>query len=155
MARIKGDSRTADLLSWLPPEPVQSFDTETVRAASLHGALCRALKEALKSCDKTREQIAEEMSEYLGEDVSKNMLDAYASEARDEHIINVIRFIALISATRDQRLLNWIAEMFGWAVIDQRYLPAINVALLADKKEEIERQLQVAQRNLKNGSAGL
>jgi len=70
------------------------------------------------------------MSAYLGEDVSENMLNAYASEARDEHIISLVRLIALIHATRDRRPLELIASMFGWAVIERRHLPAIGVELL-------------------------
>ncbi len=49
------------------------------------------------------------MSRHLGRDVSLNMLNAYASVARDNHQISVSRFEALLAATKDGRLLEFFA----------------------------------------------
>lgn len=140
-----------DLLGWAPSEPVVAFDPRTVRAASLAASISKAVSQSLKSCGRPREQVAERMSAYLDEQVSKTMLDAYASEARGEHIINIVRFIALIEATGDRRLLNLIAELFGWAVIEQRYLPAIELAERMEKRAEMDREIDAARRQLKRG----
>lgn len=149
MARQRHDSRTLDLLGWQPPAPVKRFAEEKVRAASLRGAIAKAVGVALKECGKDRDTVATEMAAYLGEDVSRNMLDAYASEAREEHVISLVRFIGLVHATGDHRLLQVLAELFGLAVIPQRYLPAIEAEILADKIEELQQRHKMARRTWK------
>lgn len=152
MARDRGDRITADLLSWLPPSPVEAFDDKVVHAATLAGQLSRALKETLSDTGRTRGEVADAMSAFLDEAVSENMLNAYVSEARSDHVINVIRLIALIVVTRDGRMLNWIADMIGLAVIDRKYLQHIEAVMLADKQEEIARRLETLRKNIKAGS---
>ncbi|MBF5095298.1 DNA transposition protein [Azospirillum sp. INR13] len=143
------DTQTLDLLAWQPPEPVRAFPPEKVRAASLRSAVAKAVSLALKECGRDRDDVAQAMGEYLGEACPKTMLDAYASEAREEHVINVVRFIALMHATGDRRLLQLLAEPFGLAVIDARYLPAIEDALLDDKIAELTQRRQFARRRWK------
>lgn len=140
--RHRGDDRTLDLLSWQPPEVVRRFEVDQVRAASLRAQISKAVAVALKDCGKSREDVAEEMSEYLGEPTGKNMLDAYASEAREEHVINLVRFMGLIHATGDVRLLNMLAEPFGLAVVEQKYLPAIDEAMDVDHREALAAELE-------------
>jgi hypothetical protein len=80
------------------------------------------------------------MSEYLGEPVSPAMLDAYASPARDSHRIGAARLIALVHATGDRRLLQLLAEPFGWAVVEARHLALIEAALLREQEDELRRR---------------
>lgn len=140
------DHRTLDLLSWRAPEVAPSFRPEQVRAATLRTSLCRAIALALKESGKDRDAVADEIGAYLGEPVSKNMLDAYVSEARDDHIINVIRFWGLLHAVRDIRLLQMIAQPLGWAVIPERYLGAVEEAMLAAEEEDIVQRRRQARR---------
>ncbi len=151
MAARRRDDRTLDLLAWQPPEPVVAFLPEQVRAASLKAALAKGVSLALKECGLDREAAAQVISEFLGERVSKDMLDAYASEAREDHVINVVRFQALLHVTGDRRLLQMLAEPMGWAVIDKRYLPAIETALLDEKINELSQRKALAQRAMKGG----
>jgi len=137
------DPYTADLLSWQPPEPVVKFQPDQVRAVSFDQRLCKAMSLALKETPTDRAVIAQRMSEFLGERVSKAMLDAYVSPARDKHQISVSRFLALVHVTHDRRLLELLAEPFGWAVVDERYADAIAEVELAEKRDELERQLQL------------
>jgi hypothetical protein len=142
--------RQDDLLNWQPPAPVKRFDDDKVRAGSVAGRVCRAVSLSLKESGVDRSLIAERMSEFLGEEVSKNMLDAYSSQAREEHVINVVRFIALIHATRDRRLLEMVAEMFGWAVIERRYLKLIELASLNEHRDELRQRADAARRQAKS-----
>src|SRR5258708_6640647 len=104
-------SRQFDLLNdWTPPEATVSFDDNRVRAANIHAQISRMVAAALTDAKASREMIAAQMSSFLGERVTKNMLDAYASQARGEHAIPMHRFIALIHATGDRRLLQALAE---------------------------------------------
>ena len=141
------------LLDWEPSEPVASFPKEVVRAASLAASIARSVSAALKDIDLTREQVAEAMSSYLGEAVGENILNAYASEARAEHIINVVRFIALIHATGDRRLLQLIADPFDWVVIDKDYLDDIELAEVLEARDEINRRADAIRRRKRKSRA--
>ena len=107
--------RQPDLLDWTPPEPVAAFAPEQVRGATLEARIARAVSVALQDCKLTRDEVAARMTGWLGTKVTVNMLNAYASVARGDHPIGLTRFIALVQATGDRRLLELLAEMFGWA----------------------------------------
>lgn len=140
-----------DLLSWRPPQPVARFEPERVRAVSTRAVVCRAISDALRGTGQPREAIARRMSEFLGEEVSKHMLDAYASPAREEHTISVPRFLALLHATRDRRLLELLAEPFGWTVIERRYLPLIELAAVREHEDEVRRRAEALRRQARAG----
>ncbi len=127
-----------DLLDWTPPQATVRFDDAAVRAATIHGRISRAIGAALKDCGVERAEIARRMTAFLGEPVSTNMLNAYASQAREDHAISVPRFIALMMATGDRRLLQMLAEDQGWAVIEKKHLPLIELAAVQDKLAELE-----------------
>ncbi|KAA5603748.1 DNA transposition protein [Roseospira marina] len=141
------DTRTLDLFTdWQPRDPVERYAPEATRAASLRDRISRAVAVTLKECDQPRETVAEAMSAYLGEEVSKNMLDAYASQGRGEHTIPFLRVIALWHVTGDARLMQLGAEEMGHAVIDQHFLPWVEVGQLADTKTEVDRAYDMARR---------
>lgn len=91
------------------------------------------------------------MGAWLGEDVSPNMLDAYASEARNDKTIPFLRLIALIEVTKDLRLLQLAAELFGHSVVDDKYLTWVEVGQLSEKKDELEKELDAARRTARRG----
>lgn len=127
-----------DLLDWQQPEIVRAFPPELVRGPTMEARIARAVSVALQDCVKTREQVAVCMSAYLGTRVSKAMLDAYASAAREEHTISLPRFLALIDATGDRRLLELLAEQFDLAVIERKHLPLIDMALVRERIDELK-----------------
>ena len=130
--------RQPDLLDWQPPEPVVRFADPAVRSATVNGRIAKAIAATLAGLDRT--EVARAMSEYLGKPVTKHMVDAYASVARDDHVISTARLAALLHATGDRRLLELLAEPMGWAVIERRYLPLIDLAVLQDKQDELRRR---------------
>lgn len=143
MAKHNGDTGTLDLLTeWTPPEVVMTYDPARVRTASLRSKIARAVSETLSDSEMGRAEIAIAMSDWLGEDVSKNMLDAYASEARADHTIPFLRLLALVHVTGDVRLLQLGAEMFGHVVADAKYLAWIRVGMQADRREQADRLRQ-------------
>jgi len=146
MVRDRRDARTMELLDWKPAEPAVRFDEHQVRGATLNARICRAMAVALDECGASRDEIAERMGEYLGETVSKHMLDAYVSEARDTHNINVIRFAALVHATRDWRLLSLLPELFGFAVVDDRYVSLIRATQMREKAAELDKLAEAEER---------
>lgn len=146
-------SSQLSLLDWTPPEATVRFDDRMVRAASIRAQVCRAIAVALGDCHVPREEIAARMSAFLGERISKHMLDAYASQAREEHAISLPRFLALLHVTQDRRLLELIAEMFGWAVIERRHLPLIELAAVQDRVDELRRTADALKRQAKSRGA--
>lgn len=144
----------ADLLDWQPPEPVVRFEEPAVRAATIAQRIGRGVAAALRDCDAPRKEIARRMGEYLGAEVSPNMLDAYASQARADHTISAARLMALLHATRDRRLLELLAEPLGWAVIERKHLPLIQVAALREQEDELRRAREALTRQAR-GMGGL
>lgn len=140
-----------DLLDWTPPKPVQAFVPREVRAATLEGQLSRAVSVALRDCGMAREDVAQRMAAYLGADVAKSMLDAYASQAREGHTITIVRLMALIHVTRDRRLLELLAEPFGWTTIERRFLPMIELASVHERQDELRRHADHLRRQARAG----
>ncbi len=151
MRRPPRDSRTPDLFSWEPPTLVRRFEETRVRAASLRQRIALAVAETLKECGRPRDEVARRMSEWLGEEVSRSSLDAYAAQSREDHTISLLRVLALLHATGDVRLLQMAAELFGRSVIEDRFLPWVEVGQMADKKDEFDRAFDAARRAAKKG----
>jgi hypothetical protein len=157
MARVRSDHKTLDLLSWQPSSPrVERFDEQTVRAATINGkvslAVSRILMDAKARSEEPleREDVARRMSDFLGEDVSKHMIDAYASQSREDHKISVVRAVALMHATQDYRLLTLLAEELGLTVIPRKYEGTVREAILAEKIEELNGELHSLRRGRKS-----
>lgn len=145
------------LLEWEPPQPVVRFEPARVRAATLSGQIARAVSEALRdaaAAGTPREEIAARMSVITGERISKSMLDAYASQAREQHAISLPRFLALVQATADRRLLELLAEPMGWAVIERADLPLIELARLQAHADDVDRRIKAVRQQTKKGLRG-
>ncbi|HEY9081304.1 phage regulatory CII family protein [Magnetovibrio sp.] len=152
MAKKPAPSTLPSLLLWTPPhDVVVRFKDERVRTATLRSQLSRAVSETLTDADATRDEIAQKMSEWLGENVSKEMLDNYASEAKEDHAISLPRAIALIEVTGDVRLLQLIAEMFGHVVIESRYLYAVDEAMVTEEMERLAKKKKQCRKAWKGG----
>jgi hypothetical protein len=136
-----------DLLAYT--SPVAAFEPSRVRGATLAATLAKAISAALKACGKSRDQVAHDLGEYLGDPLEKSTLDKWASEANEGYLPTIVRFIGLIHATKSRALLQVIADHFGWAVIDKKYLPAIEYAALSARKEELDRHLSAMKRDLR------
>ncbi|MQT13679.1 DNA transposition protein [Segnochrobactrum spirostomi] len=151
MARRAHDDRQGDLLAWEPPEVVERFEPTRVRAATWRDRIARTVAATLEDCALSRDEIASRMSTWLGEgeEVSRAMLDNYASQAKSEHTISFLRALALIEVTGDTRLLQLAAEPFGKAVIEERYLGAIEAEMVAERMEDLEQRLKIARRRWK------
>lgn len=133
----KRDRLTPDLFNdWQPPEVAVSMPADAVRGGTLRTQIARAVSRALKDCGKSREQVAAAMSAYLDQEISKNMLDAYASPSREEHHISLERFVALIDATGSFGLLGFIASEFGHVVVPEKYRDLIEMHMIDEQLEK-------------------
>lgn len=138
--------RQPNLLDWEPPQAEIAFEEREVRGTTFAARISRAVSIALRESGKPRARIAAAMSAFLGDEVSTPMLDAYASVGRDQHNISVARYLALMHATGDRRLLELLAEPLGWAVIERRHLPLIKVAAIRDREDELRREREALMR---------
>lgn len=139
MARDRNDTTTADLFDWTPPEIVPAYPAEKVRAATMRDRMAKAVSVSLRESDLERAEVARRMSAHLGEAVSENMLDNYASEARADTVIPILRLLALVHVTGDLRLLQVLADQFGQVVVDKRYVSIIRAQQMRDKSLELAR----------------
>ena len=140
-----------DLLAWTPPETVERFEDRVVRASTIAGQISHAVAAALRDADArgvSREEVARLMGAYLGERISVPMLNGYASQAREQNVISTPRLLALVHVTGDRRLLQLLAEPFGWAVIEAKFLPMIELAALREREDELRRKADALRRQM-------
>ncbi len=122
--------------------------------ATLAQAMSRALKEAAEH-GIDRVEVARRMSVSLGVDVSKGMIDAYTSQARDTHNISAVRFKAFVRATGCIWLWNVYLEGEGLTLLQGE--EALHAqASLAEKRarallEEAKRLREAAPLTIKRG----
>lgn len=106
--------------------------------AGLERQICLAAATILNSDSRSRERIAADMSELLGEEVSRAMLDAYASPARDGHKVPMSRFLALIAATNRHDVLDQLLRPIGAALL-------VGEEVLTARLGHVERQIRELQ----------
>jgi hypothetical protein len=152
MAPRPRDTQTLELFEWQPPQVVERFEARAVRAHSLRTQIAKAVGETLKADERTREEIAQAMSAAAGEEISLHMLNAYASEAREDHTIPYARLLALVEVTGDHRLLQLGADRVGHSVVDNKWLAWIDVGQLAERRDEVQKALDVARSNAKRAT---
>lgn len=145
------DTRQLSLLDWTPPEPVAAFDPFLIRGNRFEDQLARAIAVSLDECTLSRAEVAERMSDILARPVSLNMLNAYASVQREGHQISVPRFDALVGATQDRRLVEFLVQPRGWTVIERRFLPMIELAAVQEQKQQLARMESGLRRQMVRG----
>jgi len=95
------------------PSPAQA----PAALAGLEAQICATVGSILASDTRPREIIAAEMSILLGENVSKAMLDAYSSPAREDHRVPMSRFLALVAVCGRQDLMDPLVRQVGAALL--------------------------------------
>lgn len=132
------DQKTLDLFDWEPPQVVERFEPERVKAFSIKNVIAKGVAATCDASSMKRDEIAAGMSEFLGETISVNMLNAYASEAREDHTIPFYRLMALVKVTGDKRLLQLGTDMVDASVIDNTFLTWVEVGQLAAKRTQVK-----------------
>ncbi|WP_156313821.1 MULTISPECIES: hypothetical protein [unclassified Citromicrobium] len=99
----------------------------------------------LNSDGRDRYQLAAEVSKLLADEVSKTMLDAYASPSREDHKIPFSRLMAIVVVTGRYDLLDAHLRETGCGVITGRELETVELGSI---EQEI-RALQAKARDLR------
>ncbi|NML88373.1 hypothetical protein HHL26_04745 [Sphingobium sp. TB-6] len=136
------------------PSPAQfAFTFDAPQPATLPAALAgmdarvaRTVGEILKDDDRDRRVIAAEMTVLLDEEVTKLMLDAYASPARDGHNISFARMLALIAVSNRFDLLDRELREIGAAVLVGEEIHAAQVGHLRSEISKLTAQLKQIER---------
>jgi hypothetical protein len=120
--------------------------------AGMDARIASTVAEALSGRD--RGVVAAQMSALLAEEISKLMLDAYASPARDGHNISFSRMCALIAVTNRFDLLDRELRAIGAAVLvgDEIYTAQVGhirseIARLTQELKTVERMNPTITRN--------
>lgn len=122
--------------------------------AGVDARIARTVAEILKHDDRDRSVIAAEMSVLLSDEVTTNMLNGYASPAREDHNISFSRMLALIAVTSRFDLLDRELRAIGAAVLvgDEIYTAEIGhidseIAKLTRRKKDLARMTPTITRN--------
>ncbi len=127
---------------WSVPKPA----TLPAALAGVDARTARAVSEILKHDVRDRVVIAAEMSVLLDYDVSKAMLDAYASPARDEHNISFGRMKALIAVSNRVDIFDREVRDIGLSVLDGDDIYAAQASHIRSEIAELTQQLKIIER---------
>lgn len=122
------DINTLDLFRDYQPEDVAAkIAPEIMKGGTLNVQIARVIAHACQESGKSREEISRQMSAFLDQAITVNMLDAYASPARENHKITLERFIALLDATECYGLLAFVCQFAGYVAVPERYANIIEI----------------------------
>lgn len=113
--------------------------------AGLDRIVAATVAVALKDDQRSRFEIAGAVSALLDDEVSKTMLDAYASEGRETHNISAARLLAVIAVTERFDLLDGLCRRIGAALLVGEELHAARVGHLQAQKRKIDQELKALQ----------
>lgn len=150
------DTRTADLLTWEPPQIAVGYAADVAGRGSLDHQIARLLSRALRDVEEvkghSRSVVAGFMTLELHRTITKDMLDKWTSEASTSHRIPLDAFVALVKVTEAEDLLGFIPSILGFAVVPQKYAEIIELHLIEEKARELDAQKLALQARLRSRS---
>lgn len=133
--RRRPDPHTRDLFA--APEPVAiGFGDDVTGRGSVTSQIAKVVSRTL--CDArddeglSRKQVAKLISGRLDREISEHTLDKYASEGAENRVIPLDVFVALIAVTKGYEALGFIPNLFGYAVVEERYVEIIEMKQIDD-----------------------
>lgn len=141
----KRDAFTIDLFhEYQPSTVVDRFEDEQVKAWSVGGRLAKAIALCMEDSGMTREELAAQMSEITKNSISKTLLDAYASQAKEQNQISAVRLAALVAITGDARPFNVLLEEAGLIVVPKKFEALLKRERARELRQQLEREEQAA-----------
>lgn len=114
--------------------------------AGLDRVISAGVGRALKEDSRSRAEIAGAMSALLDEEVTRWMLDAYASEAREQHKISACRLFALIAVTDRFDILDALMRRIGAALLVGEEIHTARIGHLRKRIAELRAELSEVER---------
>ena len=96
--------------------------------------------EMLKARD--RFVIAAQVSKLLDEEVSKSMLDAYSSPAREDHKVPFVRLMAIVIVTARYDLLDQHLRECGCGIVTGCEMDTVRLGHLEQERRNIDAQIR-------------
>lgn len=132
------------------PHPNQlgfAFDAPVARTgvaalAGLERRISATVATILNTDTRQREVLAAEMSVLLDEDVSRMMLDAYASPARAEHKVPMSRFLALVAVTGRHDLMDPLMREIGAGLLVGEEVLTARVGHVRQQIKELQAEMK-------------
>lgn len=122
--------------------------------AGLERQVASAVGQILKEDDRSRFQVAGGVSALLDDDVSKMMLDAYASEARDTHNISFGRFLALVAETGRYDVLSALVAKIGARLVVGEEVFTVELGHVEAQIQRLQERRQALRRSAPTISPG-
>jgi len=141
MARTK-DDRTLDLFE--VPQPAAPLPG----AMDYRSVVAGLVGEVLRAAGVDRHEIAARCSRLSGKDVSKYMLDAYTSEAREEFNLPLWLVPALEEACGTHDVTNWLVATRGGRLLIGREALTADLGKLERQKLEVEQLIKKLKKQL-------
>lgn len=116
----------------------------TASAGSLAGfekQIASAVSLMLKDDQRTRNLVAAGVSDLLDDEVSKQMLDAYCSEAKDTHNISFGRMLALVAETGRYDVLNGLLSRIGARLVVGEEVLTVELGHLEAQRQQIAERI--------------
>lgn len=110
--------------------------------AGLGRTIASGVSRALREDPRSRFEIAGAVSALLGEEVSKFMLDAYASEAREEHNVSAERWLAILAATARFDILDATLIRIGARALVGEEVNAARLGSLLAQRAELDNEIR-------------
>ncbi|RLQ88884.1 hypothetical protein [Notoacmeibacter ruber] len=142
------DLLTPDLFDWQPPEPSVGYSEDVTGKGTLDLRIARILSRALEEVRDerglSRGEVASKIGDYLDRVITKQAVDDWTSAAKPDRRIRLDEFAALIAVTGKYELLGLLPEMFGFAVVSDRYCEIIrNHEMNEQRKKIADYQMQL------------
>lgn len=135
MRRVQ-DTATLDLFPVPHPAP------ETPGTMDYRVTVAHLVGDMLRGAQGDRFDVAAKMSRLTGKDVSKNMLDAYASDAREDHNLPFYLIPALESVCESHALTAWLVDMRGGRLLVGREALNAELGKLERARDEAAKQIK-------------
>ncbi len=130
------DTHTLDLFE--VPQPAAPLPS----SMDYRGEVAALVAQMLKETDGDRYDVAARMARLSGQDVSKYMLDAWSSEAREAYNMPFYQAPVLETACESHLLSNWLAAKRGGRLLIGREALNAELGKLEHLKEEAARKIR-------------
>lgn len=134
------DPHARDLTAWEAERVTIGYGDDVAGRGSLSNQIARLVARALRDAKDDgldRGEVAKLMTVRLGRPVNVASIDKWASEAAEEHRIPLDAFAALVEATGQHALLGFLPGLFGFAVVQARYVDLIELQQLQEHEEQV------------------
>lgn len=117
--------------------------------AGLDSVISRAISTILHAEPRSREVICAEMSVAMDQDISRHMIDAYASPSREDHRVPASRLLALILITGRKDVLGQILRHIGLEVLDSAEIDLARAGHLRARMKQLQNELRTVEARIR------